>query len=87
MPRDAIENNVLLLHFLSGTGFYILKQYLSPNQKMTRKNISVDELIAASEKRGGYFMPGMTYEQKRAFIESMLDYLESIGVIAHDENE
>ena len=82
MPRDAIENNVLLLHFLSGTGFYILKQYLSPNQKMTRKNISVDELIAASEKRGGYFLPGM-----RAFIESMLDYLESIGVIAHDEDE
>lgn len=54
---------------------------------MTRKDISVDELIAASEKRGGYFLPDMTYEQKKAFMESMLDYLESIGVIVHDEDE
>jgi hypothetical protein len=54
---------------------------------MTRKNISVDELIAASEKRGDYFLPGMTYEQKKAFMESMLDYLESIGVIANDGDE
>lgn len=54
---------------------------------MTRKDISVDELITASEKRGDYFLPGMTYEQKRAFMESMLDYLESIGVIANDEDE
>lgn len=54
---------------------------------MTRRDISVDELIAASEKRGDYFLPDMTYEQKKAFMESMLDYLESIGVIVHDEDE
>lgn len=60
----------------------LIKQKIS--QVMTRKNISVDELIAASEKRGDYFLPGMTYEQKKAFMESMLDYLESIGVIAQD---
>ena len=31
-------------------------------EPMTRKNISVDELIVASEKRGDYFLPGMTHE-------------------------
>ena len=54
---------------------------------MTRKNISVYELSDASEKRSDYFLTSMTYEQKKAFMEGMLHYLESIGVIAHDEDE
>jgi hypothetical protein len=50
---------------------------------MTRRGITIDDLIVQTEKKGGYFKPGMTYEEKRAFVENMLDELESAGVVGH----